>query len=226
MAVTEGRAPFTPAGFDKPGETWYQVHGDLNKSSTGRPLLVVHGGPGATHIYLTPLEHLHTKYGVTVVFYDQFGCGNSTRAREKRLDTSFWTPQLFMDEIENLRTHLGIGDFDLLGHSWGGMLGAQYALTQPPHLKRLVISNSPCSMQLWVTACNEWRAMLPPEVESVLQKCEELKQYDSPEYMAAILEFYKLHMCRLPGEGGEPFAEPCAKMLRALEDDDTVYYTM
>ena len=56
----------------------------------------------------------------------------------------FWTPRLFLDELENLTRHLGIDSaYRVLGQSWGGMLGAEHAVTQPKGLRALVISDSP-----------------------------------------------------------------------------------
>jgi pimeloyl-ACP methyl ester carboxylesterase len=53
------------------------------------------------------------------VLYDQVGCGRSSHFPEKRLDTDFWTPELFVAELDSLLSHLGIADdFDLLGQSW------------------------------------------------------------------------------------------------------------
>src|ERR1700677_2786247 len=131
VKVEEGTVTFKHPSLpdDKPCQTWYKVIGDLKTSSTGRPLVTLHGGPGACHNYLLPsLSELPEKYGVPVVFYDQIGNGKSTHYREKRLDTNFWTPDLIMSELENLLEHLGIGDdYDLLGQSWGGMLGAMFA---------------------------------------------------------------------------------------------------
>jgi hypothetical protein len=63
----------------------------------------------------------------------------------------------------------------------GGMLGATFAVRGHPGLKRLVISNSPASMPLWVESCNEWRKQLPEDVEKALQKHEADKTYDDPE---------------------------------------------
>lgn len=69
--------------------------------------------------YLHNLKALSTNYGIPVVLYDQVGCGKSTHLREKRLDTSFWTVELFIAELDSLLEHLGIADdFDLLGQSW------------------------------------------------------------------------------------------------------------
>jgi pimeloyl-ACP methyl ester carboxylesterase len=65
------------------------------------------------------LAALSDKHGIPVVLYDQLGCGLSTRYREKRLDTDFWTPDLFIAEFENLVDHLGISDnYNILGQSW------------------------------------------------------------------------------------------------------------
>ena len=96
---------------DKPCQTWYNVIVDLKTSSTGRPLVTLHGGPGSCHNYLLlSLSQLPEKYGVPVVSYDQIGNGKSIHYREKRLDIQFWTPDLIMSELENLLEHLGIGD--------------------------------------------------------------------------------------------------------------------
>lgn len=163
-SATEGTCPFEYPNLPKPCETWYKVFGDLKSSRSGRPLVLLHGGPGATSRYLLSLQNL-AKNGIPVVFYDQLGCGNSTRLPEKALDTSFWTPELFIAELDNLVKHLGIDDgFDLLGHSWGGMLGSMYAVRGHKGLKNLIISNSPASMALWVDSCNQWMKELPDDI--------------------------------------------------------------
>ena len=72
-----------------------------------------------SHQYMRNCSLLSTDYGIPVVLYDQLGCGKSTHLREKRLDTDFWTPELFMAELDNLVKYLGIDDdFDILGQSW------------------------------------------------------------------------------------------------------------
>lgn len=222
----EGTVPFEHPSFTKACSTWYRVYGDLNKSSTGKPLICLHGGPGACHNYLLPLQELAHQHGITVVLYDQVGCGNSTRLREKRLDHEFWTPELFMSELENLLQHLDITKYDLLGQSWGGMLGSQFAIKRPVGLEKLVISNSPASMDLWVESCNAWRAELPKEIEETLEKYEKLQEYGNQEYQDAVTQFYQRHFCRKRGDGDSLFPQPVAETLKHLEEDDTVYYTM
>jgi len=68
--------------------------------------------------------------------YDQLGCGRSTHLPEKKGDHDFWTPELFLLELDNLLAHLGIqNDYDILGQSWGGQLAAEHAVRQPKGLK-------------------------------------------------------------------------------------------
>lgn len=150
----------------KPCHTWYQVYGDLKCGKT--PVVALHGGPGSTHHYLISMADLFTTYGIPVVFYDQLGNGGSTRLPEMSGEAgSFWTEQLFLDELDNLLNHLGIqDDYVLLGQSWGGMLAARHATRQPKGLKRLVLSNSPASIPLFVKAAmEELISQLPQDIQ-------------------------------------------------------------
>lgn len=200
-------------------KTWYMVVGDLK--SGVRPLVALHGGPGVPHRYIIAHSTLSQSYSIPVVFYDQLGAGASTHLRDK--PECFWTPELFMDELENLLTHLGIiNDFDLLGHSWGGMLASTYASTRHPRgLRRLIISDSPASMRLWQVSCQSLIDGLPKEVREVLEKHQTEGTLDHPEYQAAVQIFNTKHVCRVdpwPREMLDSFAE--------LEKDSTVYNVM
>lgn len=220
--VTEGRVAFKHPSLPKPCETWYKVVGDLKSSASGRPLVTLHGGPGMAHNYLLNLSGLSARYNIPVIFYDQVGSGLSTHIPEKRLDTSFWIPALFVAELDNLLEHLGVSsDFDLLGQSWGGMLGSVFAIRGHPGLKRLIISNSPASMPLFVDSCNAWRRELPREIDDALQRHEDDKSYTDPEYVAAVEFFYKRHLCRI-----DPFPKDLTDTIAWVEKDDTVYMTM
>ncbi|MFG1622153.1 MULTISPECIES: proline iminopeptidase-family hydrolase [unclassified Kribbella] len=210
----DGRIPFAD------GETWFRVTGDLSSGVT--PLVVAHGGPGATHQYLLSLTAFADPDGPArpVVHYDQLGCGNSTHLPDA--DPSYWTVELFLTELENLVALLGIADnYHLLGQSWGGMLAAEHAVRRPAGLRRLVIANSPASMPLWLEAAASLRAGLPPVIDQTLRSHEEAGTTDSPEYEAAMTTFYDRHVCRVvpnPPEVRAAFA--------ALEEDPTVYHTM
>lgn len=219
--TSTGKVPFTvPSHKDVQSETWYALYGQLTSESI--PLIVLHGGPGATHNYLKTLSLLSIgTHARPVILYDQIGCGNSTRFRERREDNSFWQPQLFVDELNNLVQHLGLKQFDVLGQSWGGMLGAQYATTRPVGLRKLVIADSPADMTTWVAVANELRSLLPKDVQETLNRCEQEGKTDSEEYEAAMLHFYKWYVCRV-----DPMPKEFVETMENLKEDDTAYFTM
>jgi L-proline amide hydrolase len=199
------------------GSTWYRVVGDLKSSKT--PVMILHGGPGAGHNYCEPIAEVLAQTGRAAVLYDQIGCGNSTHLPDKPKE--FWTPELFMEELVLLTEHLGISNkFDIVGQSWGGMLGMQFAITKPKGLNAMVIADSPASMEVWVSEANKLRKELPPEVEATLLKHEAAETTEDPEYVAAVDVFYSRHLCRIPQP---PYVVASFEQLAA---DPTVYHTM
>ncbi|NUR76177.1 MAG: proline iminopeptidase-family hydrolase [Thermoleophilia bacterium] len=210
--MTEGYA-----GFDD-HRTWYRVVGDLEAGGPA-PLVVLHGGPGAVHDYLLPLGDL-AQDGRAVVFYDQLGSGNSTHLPERGAE--FWTVELFVRELANLLDHLGIAErYHVLGQSWGGFLAQEHALTHPPGLLALVLSNTAASFPDFVSEANRLRAGLPPDVEATLRRHEAAGTTDDPEYEEACIVFYKRHLCRLP-----EWPEEVDRTFAKLAEDPTVYHTM
>ncbi|OCH87905.1 proline-specific peptidase [Obba rivulosa] len=219
IPVTEGFVDFDVPTAGKACKTWYKVFGDLN---SGTPLVGLHGGPGAIHDYLLSIADLAASHSIPVVLYDQLGNGHSTHLREKAGDTSFWTEQLFLDELDNLLTRLGIQDsYAVLGHSWGGMLGARHATLQPKGLKALIVSDSPASMTLWLEAAGSLLAQLPQDVQDILQKHERDGTTDSQEYKDAMEVFNSRYVCRL-----DPLPEEVKRCYESLDIDPTVYLTM
>lgn len=207
----QGRLPFSD------GETWYRVTGELDAGAT--PLVVLHGGPGATHDYVSSLAAL-AAHGRAVVHYDQLGCGRSTHFPDR--DGAFYTVELYLDELDALLDHLGIvGRYHLLGQSWGGMLGAEHAIRAPAGLRSLVISNSPASMALWVQEAARLRLGLPDGVRDALDRHEAAGTVEDPEYLAATQAFYDRHVCRVV-----PNPEEVQRSFAMLAEDPTVYRTM
>ena len=199
------------------GSTWYRVVGDLKSTKT--PVMVLHGGPGAGHNYCEPIADVLAQTGRAAVLYDQIGCGNSTHLPDKPKE--FWTPELFMEELVLLTEHLGISNkYNIVGQSWGGMLGMQFAISKPKGLNAMVIADSPASMEVWVSEANKLRKELPPEVEATLLKHEAAETTEDPEYVAAVDVFYSRHLCRIPQP---PYVVASFEQLAA---DPTVYHTM
>ena len=211
MNIVEGKAAFR--GF----ETWYRVTGDL--ASSPAPVVVVHGGPGCTHDYVDSFKDL-AQDGRAVVHYDQLGNGRSTHLRDRGAD--FWTVDLFLAELDNLVSHLGITErYHLIGQSWGGMLGAEHAVRRPAGLRSLVIADSPASMALWVAEANRLRLDLPAEIQDALLRHEAAGSTAHPEYETATRAFYARHVCRL-----DPWPEEVTRTFAAMASDPTVYATM
>ncbi len=208
----EGAMPF------EGHSTWYRVTGDLGAPHT--PLVVLHGGPGAPHDYLLRYADLAEMGGRAVIHYDQLGCGRSTRLPDA--PDSYWTPDLFLRELDALLRHLDIaGRYMLLGQSWGGVLGAEHALTRPPGLRALVLANTPASIALWVSEADRLRAALPPEVQATLLRHEAAGTTRDPDYKAACKVFYKRHLCRL-----DPLPPEVARTDAAMEADMQVFEAM
>jgi proline-specific peptidase len=208
--AAEGTIPY--AG----GETWYRIVGDGEEPGK-LPLLCLHGGPGALHDYLEPLEALATT-GRRVVFYDQIGCGRSW-TESKPAD--FWTVELFVREVQAVRDALALDRIHLFGSSWGGMLAMEYALTKPAGLASLVLSSSPASIPVWEAETGRLRRELPPDVQAVLDEQEAAGTIDSPEYEAATMEFYRRHVCRV-----DPFPDYVLRTFAGLQEHPEVYLTM
>jgi L-proline amide hydrolase len=199
------------------GRTWFKVTGDLG--SPHPPVVVLHGGPGCTHDYVDSLTDLAAT-GRAVVHYDQLGNGRSTHLPQKGAD--FWTVDLFLGELDRLLNQLGIdGRYDVFGQSWGGMLGAEHAVRQPPGLRKLIIADSPANMRTWVAEANRLRRDLPSEVQDMLTLHEEAGTTDSDAYRAASGVFYERHVCRVI-----PMPPEVARTFKAIDDDPTVYHTM
>ncbi|KJA18970.1 hypothetical protein HYPSUDRAFT_908552 [Hypholoma sublateritium FD-334 SS-4] len=201
-------------------QTWYKILGSLNAPGT-TPLVVLHGGPGMTHHYMLPHEILFEKYDIPIVLYDQIGNGESSHAKDK--PNEFWTAELFMDELDNLLKHLGISDnFNLLGHSWGGMLAGHYAAARsPPGLRKLVITNAPASVPLFVAGTNSLLEKFPAEYVQNIRTLETEGKTSSPEYQQGVMEFYAKHVCTT-----KPWPQCLVDSFNAVGGNPTVYHTM
>ncbi len=208
MDATEGTIPFR--GY----ETWYRIVG-AGEEPSKLPLLCLHGGPGAPHDYLEPLERV-AETGRRAIFYDQVGCGKSSRTNE-----SMWNVQTFVDEVGAVRDALGLDRTHVFGSSWGGMLAIEYALTRPPGLASVTLSSSPASIPLWAEETGRLRSELPPDVRRILDEHEAAGTADSAEYEQATMEFYKRHVIRL-----EPMPEYVARTFAQLAENPGVYRHM
>ena len=179
-------------------------------------MLTLHGGPGCTHEYMECFEDFLPQQGIQFHYYDQLGSHYSDQPD----DRSLWTVPRFCDEVEQVRAALRLENFYLYGHSWGGMLGIEYALKYQHWLKGLVISNMTASIASYVSSISQIRGELPAEDLRILEQYEAKGEYSAPEYEQVMYRrVYARCICRI-----DPWPEPLTRMFRHL--NQKVYNTM
>ncbi|HEY6901104.1 MAG TPA: proline iminopeptidase-family hydrolase [Puia sp.] len=167
----------------KGGKVWYRIVGSGGRT----PVVLLHGGPGATSYYLNPMQELASDR--PVVFIDQLGCGRS----DKLTDTTLMTTTAYVEQLEEVRKALGLESFYLYGHSWGTMLGMDYYLKYPAAIKAMVIA-SPClSAAMWQKDADTLIAGLPDSVQKLIVGNT---NYSSPEYQKGVDTYYKHYLSR------------------------------
>ncbi|HUC26857.1 MAG TPA: proline iminopeptidase-family hydrolase [Streptosporangiaceae bacterium] len=181
----------TPAGD-------YQVWVKRVGNNPDLRMLLLHGGPGATHEYLEACDSYLPAAGVEYYYYDQLGSGFSDQPDEP----SLWELDRFVEEVEQVRRSLGLNrdNFVLYGQSWGGILAMEYALKYQQHLRGLVISN----MMSSVPAYNAYaEQVLMPEMDQAalaeIKSLEASGDTDNPRYLELLMEqHYVHHVLRMP----------------------------
>ena len=212
--VLSGGARMIPV--DTPADR-YRVWVKRIGNNPGLRVLLLHGGPGATHEYLEACDSYLPAAGIEYYYYDQLGSGRSDQPDEP----SLWDLDRFVDEVEQVRRALGLDrdNFVLYGQSWGGILAIEYALHHQEHLRGLVISN----MMASVPAYNAYaEQVLMPEMDQ--GALAEIKSYEAsgdienPRYMELLNEqHYVHHVLRMPvGDWPDPVVRAFAHINPAI----------
>lgn len=180
-------------------------------------ILLLNGGPGATHEYFECFESFLLPEGFEIIYYDQLGCGLSDNPN----DTTMWDLSRFVEEVEQVRKALNLNkdNFYLLGHSWGGILGMQYALKYQDNLKGLIISNMMSSCPAYGKYAQEVLApQFDQKVLDTIRQIEARGDFNNPKYMELLMpHFYAKHICRIPlNEWPEPMNRSLSKMNHSL----------
>jgi proline iminopeptidase len=163
-------------------------------------VLLLHGGPGATHEYMEAFDSFFPAAEVEYYYYDQLGSYYSDQPD----DPSLVDLPRYVEEVEQVRQalHLDASNFYLLGQSWGGLLAMEYALKYQQNLKGLIISN----MMASIPAYNDYAAktLMPAMDQKALaeiKKLEAEKKYQDPRYMELLIPaHYVQHILRMPPE--------------------------
>ena len=182
-------------------------------------VLLLHGGPASTHQYMECFESFFPKEGIEFYEYDQLGCGNS----DKPADTSLWVLDRFVEEVEQVRQAIGADstNFYILGNSWGGILGMQYALKYQNKMKSLIVANMMASCPEYGKYAEEVLAkQMDPKVLAEVKAIEAKGDFNNPRYMELLTpNFYNEHLCRL-----NPWPEPVTRSFAST--NQTIYVMM
>jgi proline iminopeptidase len=199
----------TPKGKFK---VWTKRYGNNPKIK----LLLLNGGPGMSHEYFECMESFLPKEGIEFIYYDQLGTGFSDNPN----DTIMWDLPRYVEEVEQVRLALNLNkdNFYLLGHSWGGILGMQYALKYQQNMKGLIVSNMMASCPKYGEYSKVLEKQMNLEVLKTIKELEAKKDYANPKYMELLMaNFYNQHILRKPvNEWPEPVTRSMGRLNQSL----------
>jgi len=165
----------------KGGKIWYRVFGE----GKGTPIMMLHGGPGSTSRSFYQFEEIGKDR--PIIIFDQLGSGRS----DYHTDSTLLTVDNFVEQVEAVRKELGLSSFFLHGHSWGTALALEYYLKYPEAVKAISFNSPYFSTKIWKADADTLIASLPDSIQQYIQKGEQTKIYDSPEYLRANTFFAK-----------------------------------
>ena len=161
-------------------------------------VLLLHGGPAATHEYFEAFDSYFPGANIEYYYYDQLGSAYSDQPDEP----SLWEIPRFVEEVEQVRVALGLSrdNFYVLGHSWGGILAIEYALKYQQNLKGMIISNMMASIPAYNDYAN--KVLMPAMDQKALAEIKALEaqgKYEDPRYMELLMpHHYQYHILRMP----------------------------
>lgn len=162
----------------------------INPDGKNHPLVILHGGPGSTHNSLELLAPLATIADRPIIFYDQIGCGLSSKPDDH---PELYKKDFWIEELDNLLTCLNIHDFHLLGHSWGGMLEQLYVIqTKRKDILSLTLSSTLSSAKLWKEETHALIKKMNQEDQDVISQAERENDYTSPAFLSALDHYLKM----------------------------------
>jgi len=179
-------------------------------------VLLLHGGPGFSHDYFECFESFLPKDGIEFYYYDQLGSGYS----DAPADTTLWNLPRFVEEVETVRKGLGLEQFYLLGHSWGGMLAMEYLTKYQSHVKAAVLSNMTAGIKSYVAYTKKQKIeFFTPRELTLYDSLDHRKDYSSQTYQDLVNKTLYTHvLCRLPYES---WPEP---LVRAIKKSNNIIY--
>jgi proline iminopeptidase/L-proline amide hydrolase len=200
------------------GKVWARVNGVIGEGAP--PVIIIHGGPGGTHVSFGGLLSLADQR--PVILYDQLDSGMSDRPE----DPANWRPERFVAELEAIRKELKVTRWHVIGHSWGAALALEYAAAYPQHTSSAVLSGTFISTPHWITGTNLLIRDLPDNVAAAIRACEGPNPPGADICEPATAAFYAAYN----GRADRPAPSPNARAYRQRYDgkgfNGTVYNAM
>jgi proline iminopeptidase len=138
----------------------------------GAPIVIVHGGPGASHDYFLPYL-LPLARQNRLIFIDERGSGRS----QKLEDPAGYTVENMVEDVEAVRQALVLGKITLLGHSYGGVLAQAYALKYQNNLSHLILCSTFASTAEMNQVLARVKAAAPADVREQIEREEKAGLY-------------------------------------------------
>jgi proline iminopeptidase len=130
-------APCCLTGFSQQMASFQSAGLTLHYTIAGKgaPVVILSGGPGMDAAYMQPVADLVAQHN-TAILLDQRG---TTGSMPSTLDATTITPELYLSDLEALRTSLGYKQWIVLGHSAGALTAMRYAIAHPDHTQALLL---------------------------------------------------------------------------------------
>lgn len=174
---------------------YYEVHGNLNSGKI--PMLMLHGGPGSAHNYLSPLAAMSSV--CPIVFYDQLGCGRS----QVPVTDKYYTAEYFAEELETVRRRLKLSRIHLYGHSWGGMLALEYMRKPRDGIESVILASSIINSKLYAKQAQALLRKINKNYPRIAARHEKAGTTGSDEYEKIYKQYNERHLFRLKNRPAE-----------------------
>ena len=200
------------------GKVWARVNGVIGEGAP--PVIIIHGGPGGTHVSFGGLLSLADQR--PVILYDQLDSGMSDRPE----DPANWRPERFVAELEAIRKELKVTRWHVIGHSWGAALALEYAAAYPQHTASAVLSGTFISTPHWITGTNLLIRDLPDNVAAAIRACEGPNPPGADICEPATAAFYAAYNGRTDRPAPSPDARAYRQRYGGKGFNGTVYNAM
>ena len=200
------------------GKVWARVNGVIGEGAP--PVIIIHGGPGGTHVSFGGLLSLADQR--PVILSDQLDSGMSDRPE----DPANWRPERFVAELEAIRKELNVTRWHVIGHSWGAALALEYAAAYPQHTASAVLSGTYISTPHWITGTNLLIRDLPDNVAAAIRACEGPNPPGADICEPATAAFYAAYNGRADRPAPSPNARAYRQRYGGKGFNGTVYNAM